>query len=399
MNTGLLPGWRISSPLPKRLGASLTVLEDINPGTPSLELSFTGAGHANDAVYSGAPTPAPETGRLKFQDMGTAVGEASLVPGDATVDFTIARIDGGGYIYKNATFNHDTQAWTQQFTGGLSYLVEQSQGTYAIYGVPALGGTGQIYPAPGPGWTTLLGLEWTGGLTGTPVVFLQRTKIGDFTNKATVNAILESIAPSGGVSSRSGWFQGRTATHFLLAREAANSASLFDVLDGNDPNNSAYLLFGIDPTGSTVGCSQGGSFMSTAANGTGTARDLVLHQWAPHDVVLFTNNVERLRLYGVNTGSQGVGVLRVANATTAPTANPTGAGLLYANAGAGTWRGSSGTTTTFGPAEPHCPDCGRDFACAWENPKYGRLEVCMWCVIEQLVEGGLTRGIIHQEAA
>lgn len=46
----------------------------------------------------------------------------------------------------------------------------------------------------------------------------------------------------------------------------------------------------------------------------------------------------------------GVGVLYVANATTAPTSNPTGGGILYAVGGALTWRGSSGTVTTLAPA-------------------------------------------------
>lgn len=46
----------------------------------------------------------------------------------------------------------------------------------------------------------------------------------------------------------------------------------------------------------------------------------------------------------------GNGVLYVANATTAPTSNPTGGGILYAVAGALVWRGSSGTVTTLAPA-------------------------------------------------
>ena len=36
--------------------------------------------------------------------------------------------------------------------------------------------------------------------------------------------------------------------------------------------------------------------------------------------------------------------------TTAPTANPTGGGILYVEGGALKYRGSSGTVTTIGPA-------------------------------------------------
>lgn len=81
----------------------------------------------------------------------------------------------------------------------------------------------------------------------------------------------------------------------------------------------------------------------------------------------------------------GLGVLFVANGT-APSADPVGGGLLYSEAGAGKWRGTSGTITTFGPAEPHCPCCGSDFMHEWESDKYGYLAVCMKCVTKEIGE-------------
>lgn len=56
--------------------------------------------------------------------------------------------------------------------------------------------------------------------------------------------------------------------------------------------------------------------------------------------------------FRLNTTSLGggVGVFAMANATTTPTTNPTGGGVLYVNAGALVWRGSSGTVTTIAPA-------------------------------------------------
>lgn len=52
------------------------------------------------------------------------------------------------------------------------------------------------------------------------------------------------------------------------------------------------------------------------------------------------------------TGSYGGGalVLFVHDATTVPTTNPSGGGILYSEAGALKWRGSSGTVTTLGAA-------------------------------------------------
>jgi hypothetical protein len=46
----------------------------------------------------------------------------------------------------------------------------------------------------------------------------------------------------------------------------------------------------------------------------------------------------------------GSGVLFLGNATTVPTTNPTGGGILYVEAGALKYRGSSGTVTTIANA-------------------------------------------------
>jgi len=52
------------------------------------------------------------------------------------------------------------------------------------------------------------------------------------------------------------------------------------------------------------------------------------------------------------TGSFGGGsvVVFIANTTAAPGSNPTGGGILYANGGALTYRGSGGTVTVIAPA-------------------------------------------------
>lgn len=79
----------------------------------------------------------------------------------------------------------------------------------------------------------------------------------------------------------------------------------------------------------------------------------------------------------------------VSNCTSAPSSNPAAGGFLFADSGAGKWRGTSGTVTTFGPAEPHCPTCGRDFALEWESDKYGRLAICAWCLTDALGNQGV----------
>jgi len=57
--------------------------------------------------------------------------------------------------------------------------------------------------------------------------------------------------------------------------------------------------------------------------------------------------------FGFNTGAQfggGVKVIGIANATTVPTTDPSGGGVLYCEGGALKYRGSSGTVTTIAPA-------------------------------------------------
>ena len=64
-------------------------------------------------------------------------------------------------------------------------------------------------------------------------------------------------------------------------------------------------------------------------------------------------------------------------------ANNIGGVSIYAYGGAAKVRGGSGTTTTFGAADPHCQRCGKDFAMEWENEKYGKLSICAWCLSEK----------------
>lgn len=67
---------------------------------------------------------------------------------------------------------------------------------------------------------------------------------------------------------------------------------------------------------------------------------------------------ERLRItntanFGFNTPTEfgsGSGVFGIANASVAPTTNPTGGGVLYVEGGALKYRGSSGTVTTIAAA-------------------------------------------------
>lgn len=79
----------------------------------------------------------------------------------------------------------------------------------------------------------------------------------------------------------------------------------------------------------------GGTYVEINSGTAGTLRDLILRN---------------VGLNGAISAGGGVGIAFIANATTVPTTNPTGGGILYCEAGALKFRGSSGTVTTLGPA-------------------------------------------------
>ena len=64
-------------------------------------------------------------------------------------------------------------------------------------------------------------------------------------------------------------------------------------------------------------------------------------------LTLFGKN---LFLNGITTPGSGVGVVAIANATSIPSTNPTGGGVLFVQGGALKYRGSSGTVTTIAAA-------------------------------------------------
>ena len=78
---------------------------------------------------------------------------------------------------------------------------------------------------------------------------------------------------------------------------------------------------------------------------SGTAEDVIT--WK--EAMYITNSAN----IGIRTTAQfgsGEGVIGIANATTVPTTNPTGGGVLYVEGGALKYRGSSGTITTIANA-------------------------------------------------
>lgn len=119
---------------------------------------------------------------------------------------------------------------------------------------------------------------------------------------------------------------------------SASSSFFFDALTTRVcvPSGSGYAIGGTTSPAHHVMLASASSGVMEVNNGTlGTYRDLI---------------VRNLGVNGAVSAGGGVGIQFIANATTIPTTNPTGGGVLYVEAGALKYRGSSGTVTTLGPA-------------------------------------------------
>ena len=122
---------------------------------------------------------------------------------------------------------------------------------------------------------------------------------------------------------------------FVITTADATSAQSLGITVSGDTTNR----FAVDATGKV-----------TWGSGS-AARDVELYRSSAN--ILATDHwfraAQGLRINTTSVGG-GVGVLAMADATTSPTSNPTGGGVLYSEAGALKWRGSSGTVTTIAAA-------------------------------------------------
>jgi len=94
----------------------------------------------------------------------------------------------------------------------------------------------------------------------------------------------------------------------------------------------------------------GGTALASISS-TGAIRAVALQGTSDGLSAITTSSNRNLQLFSATTSiGGGAGVLGIANASTVPTSNPTGGGILYVEAGALKYRGSSGTITTLGAA-------------------------------------------------
>jgi hypothetical protein len=151
------------------------------------------------------------------------------------------------------------------------------------------------------------------------------------TTGASGNLVVNLSPPASGTTEA--YFEVVRSGTLLAAIGTSNGATSGTLwLSQVTPSNVNFQLFCNGPTvlnsgAADVRIAQGSSAFITMT---------------PTDATFFNGSTH------INGG--GTKVIGLANATTNPTTNPTGGGVLYASGGALLWRGSSGTVTTLAPA-------------------------------------------------
>lgn len=208
-------------------------------------------------------------------------------------------------------------------------------------------------------------------------------------------------------SSSRAWFVGMDGAHDFVFRDHTNSINRM-MISANGRvliNNTTDLGYTLDvkmePTGS-VRFYDGGSSkrgIEFAYIGNETMRILGYDRQSSlwQSLVLECYNAAFSFVGASASFGNGIGVIYVANRFATPTANPANGAIWWVENGASKARGSSGTVTTFAPADPHCPVCGGDFVLEQYNETTGRyLSVCWDCWAE---ENGSRNWIIRRSRA
>jgi hypothetical protein len=240
---------------------------------------------------------------------------------------------------------------------------------------------------------------FTGALSGNATTSTTATNATNATNVGTTVQTTGTFYPLMVSSSSSGNQAAKMGTSFSVALDGSwlfktsqdnggfsfesSSGSVYRNLVRTTTNNNAQDVYSTASTnnwnvGLVFGSGSSNYGILDAVNSGATVLTITPGSTA---ITQFNGN------FGLNGASFGSGtkVLFVANASADPSTNPSNGGILYSSSGAGKWRGSGGTVTTFGPAEPHCPQCDSDFGFEWQNEKYGgNLRVCMKCFSDEI---------------
>jgi hypothetical protein len=333
----------------------------------------------------GATTPstiAGTTGAFTSDTAGTILGVRNPAAGATKYTRFSLGNDSSATIAELYTFSstYTPSAWEKPSgmgvvssgSGGLS-LVSQSGDVRILAG--SLSTVHGLFTSTGLNSTAI------GATTPSTGAFTTLSASGGITNTQASTASINNVAT--GASSTSRYFASAptTGTGYLLFTDTTLASNrgyvgytfATDTLDiatagavrGTFSSTGLAVTGALSSTGAmksgTTGTnghlqlarsSDGATITNFVTDGTNGIINSVI------DTIFQGNTTERMRItsagnVGIGTADQfggGVKVVGLANATTAPASNPTGGGVLYVEAGALKYRGSSGTVTTIANA-------------------------------------------------
>ena len=308
----------------------VTLVTSGHTSSASLTIALNGTSGNNLCRFG---TAANGTYTLYFNSPGTDSGEG----------VNITEWGSGAFVVNSISIERLT--YTQKsLVGGLSVLggavalpVGSSYAPSLTWGNPQFPNAGFSFGYDGTlnfsqNGTKTIGFSDEAYGTGTgPIIYFYGSNRGtiEASQALVLRALTNHFEFEGGSTSSNSVniefvpYKGGTATGVPLSirTDASSMANWTLAVQSSASGNNAYQLFQIQNNSKT---------MVTSFDGLGN--------------VFFNGQSVANGLGG------GQGVLAIANATTAPATNPTGGGILYAEAGALKYRGSSGTVTTIAAA-------------------------------------------------
>jgi hypothetical protein len=322
----------------------------IGTSSPTAKLDVQGIGH----FYSGA------TGTFNHLNVGRTTSEARVAVAAATNDFLTGMVAGDTAFYSVSTGNawygtastgvaifttNNTERMRLDASGNLgvgtsSPVVKLHVNSAAIDEVARFEGTGNPYISVYDSGTRQL---YLGSIGASEVdIWVETNKNLRFGTNDTERMRLDASGNLGLGVTPSAWASGAKALQF------DSYSALFESVVGR-----TSLAFNARESSS-------GSYNYLQAEAASMYQQVSgKHEWytAPSgtagNAISFTQALTldadgNLLLGGTST--PGAKVMYIANATTVPASNPTGGGVLYVEAGALKYRGSSGTVTTIANA-------------------------------------------------
>lgn len=301
-------------------GAYVNIATGTTGGTLDDAYNFGGAGsgrtinvNSGPVSFSGSGTPGTP-GHMIVEGAQTIASAAGSTWNAALFTPTVT-VTGNTHVTTAAGFN--MVAFAIPTISAASAMTIDQAATVTILGAPVGGGAG---PAT---------------ITNKYAFWVQAGQ----TRYPAGTSLLPSITLNG--SNTTGWFTDAADTWKFTAVAGHRITLSASVLQVNPNGNGVVFSAHNDDTGAPI----------LKADPTSNAL---------FGIVTIGTTKTNVTYFGNGSFGTGLGVIFITNANTNPSTNPVGGGILYSNGGAGTWRGSGGTVTAFGPAGPHCSKCGYD---------------------------------------